>query len=169
MHRVKGREADYVIVVDLEDKLGELPCLIEDDPLFELALTRTSDDDTYPAAEERCLFYVAVKRARHGTYLIADSRRPSPFIDELLGHSPDLPRLGASPRPCPGCGVGTLVTRHAHTVPSSVASGTRHVDIHRALDREAFSARSGSVGVTKRSQRVSIYMKPSSEYGQPTA
>ena len=93
VHRAKGREADYVIVVDLRDDLMGFPCRIEDDPLLGLVLPSTSGS-RYPFAEERRLFYVAMTRARHGTYLIADSQRPSPFVKELLRHSPSLPRVG---------------------------------------------------------------------------
>ena len=36
VHSAKGREADYVIVLDLDDDIYGFPCLREDDPLIDL-------------------------------------------------------------------------------------------------------------------------------------
>ena len=36
VHSAKGREADYVIVLDLLDKRYGFPCLVVDDPLLDL-------------------------------------------------------------------------------------------------------------------------------------
>ena len=66
----------------------------------------------YRHAEERRLFYVALTRARRGTYLAADSRRPSAFVNELLRQHPGLRRLGEFRRDrtpvCPRCRTGSL-------------------------------------------------------------
>ena len=43
-----------------------------------------SAEDEHPNAEERRLFYVALTRTRGRVYLLADSEKPSPFIQELL-------------------------------------------------------------------------------------
>ena len=105
VHRAKGREADYVIVLDLI--LGSFPSDIEDDPLLELVLPPVSAT-AYPFAEERRLFYVAITRGRKGVYVVTDSSRPSPFVRELLQESPGLRNIGESIRPCPSCANGTL-------------------------------------------------------------
>ena len=67
---------------------------------------------SYPHAEERRLFYVAITRARRGAYLVADARRPSAFVNELLRESTGLRRLGEFMRDntpkCPRCRTGTL-------------------------------------------------------------
>jgi DNA helicase-4 len=80
IHRSKGLEADYVIVLGLTaDKYG-FPSEIEDDPLLSLVLARPED---YPHAEERRLLYVALTRARHQVHLLVDRRQPSLFALEL--------------------------------------------------------------------------------------
>ena len=110
VHSAKGREADYVVVLDLEDdKDGRwgFPSRIEDDPLLELVLPRSSG---YPFAEERRLFYVAMTRARIGAYLVTDPVRPSEFVEELLRDSgDDLRQLGELSPECPRCFQGRLV------------------------------------------------------------
>ena len=108
VHRAKGREADYVVVLDLKDVTKGFPSHIEDDPLLELVLPPISGV-AYPFAEERRLFYVAMTRARRGAYLITDSGQPSKFVVELLRES-DVPRqLGKLAPKCPRCPKGRLV------------------------------------------------------------
>lgn len=94
IHSAKGREADYVLVLDLRNHQYGLPSQIEDDPLLELLLPPRRQP-ALPHAEERRLFYVAVTRARRGVYLIADDEQPSPFVEELLTNHPDIPRIGS--------------------------------------------------------------------------
>lgn len=105
VHRAKGREADYVIVLDLNR--GGFPSRKEDDPLLELVLPPVSGT-AYPFAEERRLFYVAMTRARRGAYLVTDADRPSPFVRELLEESPDIRQIGEPIRFCPLCSNGVL-------------------------------------------------------------
>ena len=83
VHSAKGREADYVVVLDLKDGRWGFPSRIEDNSLLELVFPPASGGN-YPFAEERRLFYVAMTRARIGVYLITDPVRPSTFIAELL-------------------------------------------------------------------------------------
>ena len=109
VHSAKGQEADYVVVLDLRDSRTGFPSRIEDDPLLDLVLPPVLER-SYPLAEERRLFYVAMTRARIGVYLATDQAYPSEFVTELLDHSPDLRRLGGSPPPlCPLCSGGRLV------------------------------------------------------------
>ena len=105
VHKAKGREADYVIVLDLNQ--GGFPSHKEDDPLLELVLPPVSGT-AYPFAEERRLFYVAMTRARKGTYLVTDAERPSPFVRELLEESPGIRHIGEPIRSCPWCTNGVL-------------------------------------------------------------
>ena len=106
VHSAKGREADYVVALYLKDDRMGFPCKVEDDPLLELVLPRSSG---YPFAEERRLFYVAMTRARIGAYLITDPVRPSEFVEELLWESgDDLRQLGELRPECPRCQRGRL-------------------------------------------------------------
>ena len=109
VHSAKGQEADYVVVLDLRDARTGFPSKIEDDPLLDLVLPPVMET-SYPLAEERRLFYVAMTRARIGVYLATDPVYPSEFVTELMAHSPDMHRLGESPPPlCPLCSGGRLV------------------------------------------------------------
>ena len=75
VHAAKGREADYVVVLDLRDARRGFPSQHEEDSLLGLVLP-PPPGGSYRHAEERRLFYVALTRARRGTYLVADSLRP---------------------------------------------------------------------------------------------
>jgi len=110
-HRSKGREADYAIVVDLKsDRLG-FPCKIQDDPVLNLVLAK---EDTYPDAEERRLFYVAITRAKKHVYLLADPKYPSSFIKEMLRDNVEcsvLRKHEFSMIRCPSCQTGFIIKR----------------------------------------------------------
>ncbi|MXZ88375.1 MAG: hypothetical protein F4Z07_05930 [Dehalococcoidia bacterium] len=111
VHAAKGREADYVVVLDLREARLGFPAQIAADPLLDLVLPPPPGGG-YPHAEERRLFYVALTRARRGTYLVADALRPSAFVEELLRESPGVRRLGEFRRDrtaaCPRCRTGRL-------------------------------------------------------------
>ncbi len=109
VHRAKGREADYVVVLDLKDGRWGFPSRIEDNSLLELVLPPASAGTTYPFAEERRLFYVAMTRARIGAYLVTDAVRPSTFVTELRQQSGNLRQLGALAPECPRCHRGRLL------------------------------------------------------------
>ena len=106
-HAAKGRESEYVIILDLSDGRYGFPCRAEDDPLLELVLPPIQGQ-AFPHAEERRLFYVAITRAIRSAYLIADARNPSPFIRELLEDSPEVENRGNLAPPCPDCPRGSL-------------------------------------------------------------
>ena len=111
VHRAKGLEADYAIVLDLKNNRRGFPSQVEDDPLMDLVLPPTTRNRV-PYAEERRLFYVAATRAKRGTYVIADAQQPSEFVVELLQSHPELRQIGRlrlEPAPaCPRCD-GSLV------------------------------------------------------------
>ena len=108
VHRAKGREADYVVVLDLKDGRWGFPSRIEDNSLLELVLPPASEG-AYLFAEERRLFYVAMTRARVGVYLLTDPTRPSTFVTELLERSGNLRQLGVLAPECPRCHRGRLL------------------------------------------------------------
>ena len=107
-HSAKGKEADYVVVMDLKDDRMGFPCRLEDDPLMDLVLPPLHGQ-AFPFAEERRLFYVAMTRARIGTYLVTDQERPSIFVTELLDESEDISQLGHLAPACARCPSGRLV------------------------------------------------------------
>ena len=115
VHRAKGTEADYVVVLDLTDDRWGFPSQIDDDPLLDLVLPPTHGK-AFAFAEERRLFYVALTRARNGTYLITEPTRPSTFVLELLKQTDSLRQIGelAPALSCPRCPNGRLVRSESH-------------------------------------------------------
>ena len=112
VHRSKGLEADYVVILDLCTGKYGFPAEIADDPLLDLVLAAS---EGHPNAEERRLLYVAITRARRGVYLIADGGPPSPFITELVNDGYDVTAFGRLPESdvaCPTCVDGRLVRRN---------------------------------------------------------
>ena len=109
VHRSKGREADYVVMLDLKDDKWGFPSKVEDDPLLDIVL-RPVCGAAFPFAEERRLFYVAMTRAKIGGYLVTDSVWPSAFVEELRKHT-NLRQVGTFAPKCPRCAVGVLVER----------------------------------------------------------
>lgn len=81
VHKSKGLEADYVIILQCNKDTYGFPSLINNDPVLDYVLT---ESDQYPYGEERRLFYVAITRAKLKTYVLYDRRFPSVFVDEFL-------------------------------------------------------------------------------------
>lgn len=100
VHSAKGLEADHVILVNCNQGAYGFPSLIEDDPILDFVLSKS---ETYPFAEERRLFYVAMTRARMRMYVLYDQKRPSPFISEFLL------KVEVGSYLCPRCLEGKMV------------------------------------------------------------
>ena len=111
VHRAKGLEADYAVVLGLcAGKLG-FPVEIADDPMLDLVL---SAPEEHPNAEERRLLYVALTRARRQVFLLAEGGAPSGFVTELIGGDYDVTVFGRPPDgdvACPECKEGRLERR----------------------------------------------------------
>lgn len=119
VHASKGKEADFVIVVDVnEDRYG-FPSKIVDEPLLNLVLPEA---EAHEYAEERRLFYVAITRSKHHSYILYDSNKPSVFINEIgdnQGSKYHFNRIstdGVKSAPpdygsCPSCGTGKITMR----------------------------------------------------------
>ena len=112
VHGSKGLEADYIVIPGMTTGTHGFPSAIADDPVLDLAMPAP---ESFPRAEERRLFYVALTRARRAVLLISHPRRMSPFVIELL-KDPHVTVTGNSDAPveiCPRCGRGTLVERNS--------------------------------------------------------
>ena len=81
VHKSKGLEADYVILLQCNKDTYGFPSLVSDDPVLNYVLTKS---DQFPYGEERRLFYVAITRAKIKTLVLYDKRFPSVFVDEFL-------------------------------------------------------------------------------------
>ena len=111
VHRAKGLEADYAVVLGLSAGRFGFPVEIADDPLIDLVL---SASEAHPNAEERRLLYVALTRARRQVFLLAEGGPPSAFIMELIDGKFDVTVFGRLPEgdvPCPVCKEGRMEQR----------------------------------------------------------
>ena len=81
VHKSKGLEADYVILLQCNKDTYGFPSQVSDDPVLNYVLTKS---DQFPYGEERRLFYVAITRAKIKTLILYDKRFPSVFVDEFL-------------------------------------------------------------------------------------
>lgn len=81
VHKSKGLEADYVILLQCNKDTYGFPSLVSDDPVLSYVLTK---GDQFSFGEERRLFYVAITRAKMKTLVLYDKRFPSVFVDEFL-------------------------------------------------------------------------------------
>ena len=113
-HRAKGLEADYTILLDISEGDYGVPSRIEDDELLHLVIP---EPETFPYAEERRLFYVALTRASRGVFLLTHEDQRSRYVDELCDIARQEVRFetvdGQALRPCPKCSAGYLVGRRS--------------------------------------------------------
>ena len=111
IHRSKGLEADYAVVLGLCSGKYGFPAEIADDPLLDLVMAAPEGQ---PNAEERRLLYVALTRARRQVFLLAEGGPPSVFVKELISGSYDVSVFGRPPEgdvACPRCEEGRLERR----------------------------------------------------------
>ena len=104
-HKSKGLQADYVFILNNKSSRMGFPSRIQDDPILELLLVNS---ETYPFAEERRLFYVALTRAKTKAFILAVKDKESIFAQELEQRYGQ--QLKQDQFTCPLCG-GKLVRR----------------------------------------------------------
>jgi DNA helicase-4 len=80
VHRSKGLQGDYVIVLNCVSGQYGFPSEQADDPILNLLLSKS---DQFINGEERRLFYVALTRSRKRTFITTNSTYKSKFIDEI--------------------------------------------------------------------------------------
>ncbi|MCU7368748.1 DNA helicase IV [Pantoea stewartii] len=78
IHASKGQQADYVIVLGLQQGKEGFPAP-QRESIMEQGLLPQPED--FPDAEERRLAYVALTRARQQVWLLFDKQQPSVFVD----------------------------------------------------------------------------------------
>jgi DNA helicase-4 len=100
VHKSKGKEADYVILINCVSGKRGFPSQFSDDPILNLVL---SEGDNYPNAEERRLFYVAITRSKEKTYILSNSIYKSKFAKEI-----DNDENSVNIDFCPRCVKGEL-------------------------------------------------------------
>ncbi len=86
-HAAKGKEADFTIITGMSrGKLG-FPSDKVTSPVVEALLPK---QETFEHAEERRLFYVALTRAKHRVYVLAEMTEASPFVTEIMNGTYDV-------------------------------------------------------------------------------
>ena len=80
IHASKGQQADYAIVLGLQEGQDEFPAPARES-IMEQALLPQPED--FPDAEERRLLYVAMTRARQRVWLLFNKQQPSAFVEAL--------------------------------------------------------------------------------------
>jgi DNA helicase IV len=108
IHRSKGLEAPYVIVLDVVSDFLGFPNEMVDDPILNLVLSKP---EVFPNSEERRLFYVALTRAKEKVFLITQTGKVSSFINEVIRSPFNVEIFGREPKTnitCPECKTGVM-------------------------------------------------------------
>ena len=114
VHASKGLEEDFVVLLSAEDAPNGFPNKTEDDPILNLVM---SEPSTFPFAEERRLWYVALTRTRSYVLILVPKAAPSLFVEEMEGsykvsNPRELDDLNDRIS-CPRCKGGHLVRRES--------------------------------------------------------
>lgn len=98
-HKSKGLQADYVFIINNKKSRMGFPSKIQDAAILNLLLDNC---DSYPYAEERRLFYVAMTRAKKKVFLVTVNNQESEFAQELKNRYGE--ELKREQWECPLCG-----------------------------------------------------------------
>lgn len=112
-HASKGKEADHVIIIGLQKGKHGFPSEKVAPAIIEALLPAP---ENFAYAQERRLFYVALTRAKHRAYIIADMTNSSCFVSELIAEhdieldefTSDVDQLHIADINCMRCDSGVL-------------------------------------------------------------
>ena len=82
IHRAKGKEADYVLLLGCVKGEYGFPSQIKEEKLLEIARNREEDGED-KLEEERRLFYVALTRCKKELHIFTSNHNKSQFISEI--------------------------------------------------------------------------------------
>lgn len=103
VHRSKGLQGDYVIILNCVSGQYGFPSEQADDPILNLLLSKS---DQFVNGEERRLFYVALTRAKKKTFITTNTTYKSKFINEI-----DPNYIEESNNKCPVCKKGNIIKK----------------------------------------------------------
>jgi DNA helicase-4 len=110
IHKSKGRTVHFVVLIGLRSGERGFPCQIENDPVLDLVKAK---NESFPNAEERRLFYVAITRALKHVYLVVDEPfSVSTFVTEIENNGYEINTTGQKLKRsinCPVCTTGFIV------------------------------------------------------------
>jgi len=115
-HASKGKESDYVVIMGLKSGKHGFPSSKATPAILDALLAK---QEKFEHAEARRLFYVALTRAKHRVYIIADMVDSSVFVKELIqAHDVELNEFAITVSQtlvdqisCSVCKTGTLKSR----------------------------------------------------------
>ena len=109
VHKSKGLECDYIILLNCNGGTLGFPSQISDSPALKYVL---SEPDAYAFSEERRIFYVGITRAKKHTWVLYDKHNPSIFVSEFV----DVPQPRQEEIPdaelCPKCHCGRVIEKY---------------------------------------------------------
>ncbi|MCK9336928.1 MAG: UvrD-helicase domain-containing protein [Arcobacteraceae bacterium] len=115
VHGSKGNEADYVIILNLDNGKFGFPSKIVDDPILDIVVP---PGDEFEDAEERRLFYVALTRTKSALFLVSNQYSKSVFMEELIrNYKNEIYFINDSNiklTNCPECKTGVLKKNTTH-------------------------------------------------------
>lgn len=81
IHKAKGKEADYVLLLGCVTGRNGIPSEIEDQDVLDIV--QKYRDENYKLEEERRLFYVAITRCKKELFLFTSEKSKSRFVLEI--------------------------------------------------------------------------------------
>ena len=116
VHSSKGLGKDYVVVLGMEKGKYGFPSELENDPIIDSIIM---DEENFPYAEERRLFYVALTRVKKDIVLVAQPYKASPFIKEIIENNKEIiqdlnDNEMSNNSICPKCNDEYLIDKGSH-------------------------------------------------------